>query len=228
MTKRFLDFILSLFGLLIIGTFLIFFIFLVWLEDHANPFYFASRVGKNNKSFKMIKIRSMVVDAEKKGAETIGLNDKRITKIGKKIRKYKIDELSQLLNVLVGDMSLVGPRPNTPKEVEKYNRQEQILLKVKPGITDFSSIVFSNEAEVVGDHLDPDYAYNTLIRPLKSRLGLIYIENQSIKLDLKLLLFTLATLINRKLGLELVRNTLEKLGYQEEARAIEGFGNRLN
>ena len=125
-------------------------------------------------------------------------------------------------------MSLVGPRPNTPKEVEKYNRQEQILLKVKPGITDFSSIVFSNEAEVVGDHLDPDYAYNTLIRPLKSRLGLIYIENQSIKLDLKLLLFTLATLINRKLGLELVRNTLEKLGYQEEARAIEGFGNRLN
>ena len=170
----------------------------------------------------------MVVDAEKKGAETIGLNDKRITKIGKKIRKYKIDELSQLLNVLVGDMSLVGPRPNTPKEVEKYSQQEQILLKVKPGITDFSSIVFANEAEVVGDHLDPDYAYNTLIRPLKSRLGLIYIENQSIKLDLKLLLFTLATLINRKLGLELVRNTLEKLGYQEEARAIEGFGNRLN
>ena len=99
---------------------------------------------------------------------------------------------------------------------------------MKPGITDFSSIVFANEAEVVGDHLDPDYAYNTLIRPLKSRLGLIYIENQSIKLDLKLLLFTLATLINRKLGLELVRNTLEKLGYQEEARAIEGFGNRLN
>ena len=228
MTKRFLDFILSLFGLLLIGPFLFFFIFLVWLEDYANPFYFALRVGKNNKSFKMIKIRSMVVDAEKKGAETIGLNDKRITKIGKKIRKYKIDELSQLLNVLVGDMSLVGPRPNTPKEVEKYNRQEQILLKVKPGITDFSSIVFSNEAEVVGDHLDPDYAYNTLIRPLKSRLGLIYIENQSIKLDLKLLLFTLATLINRKLGLELVRNTLEKLGYQEEARAIEGFGNRLN
>ena len=228
MTKRFLDFIFSFFGLLLLGPLLIFFIFLVWLEDQENPFYFASRVGKNNKSFKMIKIRSMVVDADKKGAETIGLNDKRITKIGKKIRKYKIDELSQLLNVLVGDMSLVGPRPNTPKEVEKYNRQEQILLKVKPGITDFSSIVFSNEAEVVGDHLDPDYAYNTVIRPLKSRLGLIYIENQSIKLDLKLLLFTLATLINRKLGLELVRNTLEKLGYQEEARAIEGFGNRLN
>ena len=228
MTKRLLDFILSLFGLLLLGPFLIFFIFLVWLEDQGNPFYLASRVGKNNKSFKMIKIRSMVVDADKKGAETIGLNDKRITKVGKKIRNYKIDELSQLLNVLVGDMSLVGPRPNTPKEVEKYNKQEQILLKVKPGITDFSSIVFSNEAEVVGDHLDPDYAYDTLIRPLKSKLGLIYIENQSIKLDLKLLFFTLATLINRKLGIELVRNKLEKLGYREEARAIDGFGNRLN
>jgi len=101
-------------------------------------------------------------------------------------------------------------------------------LKVKPGITDFSSIIFSNEAELVADHLDPDYAYDTLIRPLKSRLGLVYIENQGIKLDLKLLFFTLATLFSRKLGIELVRNTLEKLGYREEARAIDGFGNRRN
>ena len=220
MTKRLLDLIFSLFGLLLLGPFLIFFIFLVWLEDQANPLYFALRVGKNNKLFKMIKIRSMVVDADKKGAETIGLNDKRITKVGKKIRKYKIDELSQLLNVILGDMSLVGPRPNTPKEVEKYNQKEKRLLNVKPGITDFSSIVFSNEADVVGNHYDPDYAYDTLIRPLKSRLGLIYIENQSIKLDLKLLFFTLATLMNRKLGLGLVRDNLEILGYDEEAKAI--------
>ena len=220
MTKRLLDLLFSLFGLLLLGPFLIFFIFLVWLEDQANPLYFALRVGKNNKLFKMIKIRSMVVDADKKGAETIGLNDKRITKVGKKIRKYKIDELSQLLNVILGDMSLVGPRPNTPKEVEKYNQKEKRLLNVKPGITDFSSIVFSNEADVVGNHYDPDYAYDTLIRPLKSRLGLIYIENQSIKLDLKLLFFTLATLMNRKLGLGLVRDNLENLGYTEEARAI--------
>ena len=99
---------------------------------------------------------------------------------------------------------------------------------MKPGITDCSSIVFSNEAEVVGDHLDPDYAYDNVIRPLKSRLGLIYIENQSIKLELKLLLFTLLTVIDRKLGLALVRNTLETLGYKKEARAISGFGNRLN
>ena len=227
MTKRLLDLIFSLFGLLLSAPFLIFFIFLVWLEDQTNPFYFASRVGKNHKSFKMIKIRSMVADADKKGAETVGLNDARITKVGKKIRKYKIDELSQLFNVLVGDMSLVGPRPNTLKEVEKYNQQEQSLLKVKPGITDFSSIVFSNEAEVVGDHHDTDYAYDTLIRPLKSRLGLIYIENQSIKLDVKLLFFTLVALINRKLGLELVRNTLETLGYREEAKIIKDFGNDL-
>ena len=220
MTKRLLDLLFSLFGLLLLGPFLIFFIFLVWLEDQANPLYFALRVGKNNKLFKMIKIRSMVVDADKKGAETIGLNDKRITKVGKKIRKYKIDELSQLLNVILGDMSLVGPRPNTPKEVEKYNQKEKRLLNVKPGITDFSSIVFSNEADVVGNHYDPDYAYDTLIRPLKSRLGLIYIENQSIKLDLKLLFFTLATLMNRKLGLGLVRDNLEILGYDEEAKAI--------
>ena len=201
---------------------------MVWMEDQASPLYFALRVGKNRKIFKMIKIRSMVVDADKKGVETIGLNDKRITKVGKKIRKYKIDELSQLLNVIFGDMSLVGPRPNTPKEVEKYNQQEQSLLKVKPGITDFSSIVFSNEAELVGDYDNPDYAYNTLIRPLKSRLGLIYIENQSIRLDFKLLFFTLAALINRKLGLELVKATLAKLGCINEVKAVNSFINKLD
>lgn len=228
MTKRLLDLIFSLFGLFLLAPFLIFFIVLVWLEDLENPFYFASRVGKNNKSFKMIKIRSMVVNADKKGAETIGLNDKRITKVGKKIRKYKIDELSQLLNVFFGDMSLVGPRPNTPKEVEKYNQQEQSLLKVKPGITDFSSIVFSNEAELVGDYGNPDYAYNTLIRPLKSRLGLIYIENQSIRLDFKLLFFTLAALINRKLGLELVKATLAKLGCINEVKAVNSLIKKLD
>ena len=228
MTKRLLDLIFSLLGLFLLAPFLIFFILLVWLEDQENPFYFASRVGKNNKSFKMIKIRSMVVNADRKGAETIGLHDKRITKVGKKIRKYKIDELSQLLNVIVGDMSLVGPRPNTPKEVEKYNQQEQSLLKVKPGITDFSSIVFSNEAELVGDYDNPDYAYNTLIRPLKSRLGLIYIENQSIRLDFKLLFFTLAALINRKLGLELVKTTLSKLGYINEVNAINSLIQKLD
>ena len=228
MTKRLLDLIFSLFGLFLLAPFLIFFIVLVWLEDLENPFYFASRVGKNNKSFKMIKIRSMVVNADKKGAETIGLYDKRITKVGKKIRRYKIDELSQLLNVFFGDMSLVGPRPNTPKEVEKYNQQEQSLLKVKPGITDFSSIVFSNEAELVGDYGNPDYAYNTLIRPLKSRLGLIYIENQSIRLDFKLLVFTLAALINRKLGLELVKATLAKLGCINEVKAVNSLIKKLD
>ena len=228
MTKRLLDLIFSLFGLFLLAPFLIFFIVLVWLEDLENPFYFASRVGKNNKSFKMIKIRSMVVNADKKGAETIGLYDKRITKVGKKIRRYKIDELSQLLNVFFGDMSLVGPRPNTPKEVEKYNQQEQSLLKVKPGITDFSSIVFSNEAELVGDYDNPDYAYNTLIRPLKSRLGLIYIENQSIRLDFKLLVFTLAALINRKLGLELVKATLAKLGCINEVKAVNSLIKKLD
>ena len=145
MNKRLLDLGFSLFGILLIFPLLIFFIIMVWMEDQASPLYFALRVGKNRKIFKMIKIRSMVVDADKKGAETIGRNDPRITRVGKKIRKYKIDELSQLLNVVIGDMSLVGPRPNTPKEAEKYNQQEKLLLNVKPGITDFSSIVFSTQ-----------------------------------------------------------------------------------
>ena len=175
--KRIVDLILSFFALLFISPILIIFVILIFLEDQQNPFYIAKRVGKGGVNFKMIKLRSMVVNADKSGVDSTSANDSRITKIGKKVRKYKLDELTQLWNVFLGDMSLVGPRPNVQRDVDLYTDIEKKLLTVKPGITDFSSIVFSDEGDILKEKDDPDLAYNQLIRPWKSRLGLIYIKN---------------------------------------------------
>ena len=181
---------------------------LVWLQDFNNPFFFGERVGINNKKFKMIKIRSMVVSTESTGIESTSANDNRITKIGKLIRRFKIDELSQLWNVLIGDMSLVGPRPNTLSEVSKYSDYETKLLSVKPGITDISSIVFSDEGEILKNETDPEIAYDFLIRPWKSQLGIKYVQNRSFSVDVYLILATLVCLFNRRFGLGLVHKLL--------------------
>ena len=136
--KRILDFILSLIGLVLFSPILLPTIFLVWIQDWHSPFYIAPRVGKNEKPFKMLKLRSMIVNADKSGVDSTASNDKRITGVGRFIRKYKLDELSQLWNVLIGDMSLVGPRPNVKRETDLYTIEEKKLLTVRPGITDFS------------------------------------------------------------------------------------------
>ena len=129
----------------------------------------------------MIKLRSMIVNAEKSKVDSTSSNDPRITKIGKIIRKLKLDELSQLFNVFIGEMSLVGPRPNVKRETDLYTEVEKNLLRVKPGITDFASIIFSDESEILKNVDDPNISYNQLIRPWKSRLGLFYIKKQSIQ-----------------------------------------------
>ena len=140
----------------------------------------------------------------------------RITSIGHVIRKYKLDELTQLWNVLIGDMSLVGPRPNTFGETALYTPLEKKLLTVKPGITDFSSIVFSDEGEILKNKNDPDLSYNQLIRPWKSRLGLIYIENQSLLLDLKIIIYTVIAIISKKIALNWVHNQLQNFNIDQE------------
>ena len=155
---------------------------IIWLSDFNSPFYVSSRVGKDNKPFKLIKLRSMIINADKTGIDSTSKSDNRITKVGKIIRKFKLDELCQLFNVLLGEMSLVGPRPNVKREVDLYSDIEINLLNVKPGITDFSSIVFSDEGDILDGAENPDLRYNQLIRPWKSRLGLIYIKNSSILL----------------------------------------------
>jgi len=188
--KRIFDFILAFIGLIISSPILLPVIFLVWIQEWHSPFYIAPRVGKNEKPFKMLKLRSMIVNADKSGVDSTSSNDKRITGVGKFIRKYKLDELSQLWNVLLGHMSLIGPRPNVKRETDLYTDQEKRLLTVRPGITDFSSIVFSDEGEILKDQIDPDIAYNQLIRPGKSMLGIFCIENRNFLVDFQLIFLT--------------------------------------
>lgn len=208
--KRSLDFTLSLVGLLLFSPVLLPVMFLVWIQDWHSPFYIAPRVGKNETIFKMVKLRSMVINADKSGVDSTSSSDKRITAVGRFIRKYKLDELTQLWNVLVGDMSLVGPRPNVKRETDLYTSIEKKLLTVKPGITDFSSIVFSDEGEILKDSLDPDLDYNQIIRPWKSRLGIAYIENYNIFLDVQLIYLTAVAIINKNKALEGVSRILGK------------------
>ena len=158
----------------------------------------------------------MVVDADKKGISSTSDDDTRIIPIGQKIRNYKIDELTQLFNVLIGNMSLVGPRPNVKTEVDLYTEIEKNLLSVKPGITDFSSIVFSDEGKILENKENPDLSYNQLIRPWKSRLGLIYVKHQSILLDLELMIFTLVALISKPTALKWVVKKLEKFNVDQK------------
>ena len=214
--KRLLDFSVSFIGLLLFAPILLPVIFIVWIQDFKSPFYIPLRVGQNKKLFKMVKLRSMIVNADSSGVDSTGKNDDRITRIGKIIRRFKLDELSQLWNVLMGDMSLVGPRPNVKSETDLYTDVENGLLSVKPGITDISSIVFSDEGDILADKTDPDLAYNQLIRPWKSRLGLIYIKNQSFMLDIQLIFLTVISIFSRDLALSHIVKILKNLEVDKE------------
>ena len=189
---------------------------LIWLEDRRYPFYIAPRVGLYGKTFRMVKLRSMVWGADKSGIDSTAIGDKRITGVGHIIRKYKLDEFSQLWNVLRGDMSLVGPRPQVQRDVDLYTDDEKYLLDVKPGITDFASIVFSDEGEILKDSEDPDLDYNQLIRPWKSRLGLLYVEKQNMILDIWLIMLTIIALISKQIALRGVVKLLEQIDAPEE------------
>ena len=214
--KRLFDVLISFIGLVFVMPILIVVILLIWKIDKKSPFYIAPRVGKNSKIFNMVKLRTMIFNADRTGVDSTGNNDERITPIGHIIRKYKLDEIPQLWNVLLGDMSLVGPRPNVKRETDLYTNVEKDLLLVKPGITDFSSIVFSDEGKILEDKKDPDLAYNQLIRPWKSRLGLIYIKNQSVLLDIYILIFTLLSFFSKKKTLNWIALKLDSLGAEKD------------
>ena len=213
--KRIFDILVSGAGLVLASPILCPVIFLVWRQDHHSPFYIAPRVGKNGKPFRMVKLRSMIINADKSGVDSTGVNDQRITKVGHFIRRYKLDELTQLWNVLSGDMSLVGPRPNVQRETDLYTHAERELLTVKPGVTDFASIVFSDEGDILKDAQDPDIAYNQLIRPGKGYLGLFYIERQSFWLDIRLCFYTAIAIVSRERALRGVCAILESLNANE-------------
>lgn len=209
--KRLMDIFFSVFSLLIFCLPLITVIFLIWSHDFKSPFYISTRIGKDGKPFKIIKLRSMVINADKQGIDSTSINDNRITPIGNLIRKYKLDEIPQLWNVLKGDMSLVGPRPNVKSETDIYTNIERQLLSVKPGVTDFASIVFSDEGEILANKANPDIVYNQLIRPGKSALGLFYIRNKRIYLDIIILILTILSIFSRSTALKVNAYVLMRL-----------------
>jgi lipopolysaccharide/colanic/teichoic acid biosynthesis glycosyltransferase len=216
MLKRVFDIALSIIGIILFFPILLVVSFFIFFSDFSNPLYFGKRVGKNHKTFFLIKFRSMHINADKSGVESTSNNDLRITKVGSLIRKYKIDELPQFFNVFKGDMSFVGPRPQTEIGYSLYTDKEKKLLNVKPGITDFSSIVFSDEGHILKDSHNPDLDYNQLIRPWKSKLGLFYIKNRSIYLDSQLILLTIITIISKEKSLRIINKILTKLNADED------------
>ncbi len=209
--KRIFDIVFSFIGMTVISPVLIPATLAIWFQDFHSPFYIAVRVGKNGMPYKMVKLRSMRVNADSSGVSSTSSNDSRITPTGKIIRKFKLDELPQGWHVFNGDMSFVGPRPQVSHLVNEYTQEEKGLLKVRPGITDFSSIVFADENEILKDSKDPDLDYDLLIRPWKSRLGLFYIEKQSFILDIMLMALTLVGIVSREKALKGATHLLTKL-----------------
>lgn len=198
---RFLEQLLAAIGLLVTSPVLLVFAVLIYLQDFKNPLYLAPRVGKDEKPFRMIKLRSMIVNADKSGVDSTASDDRRITRVGALVRKFKLDELTQLINVAKGDMGLVGPRPNVKRETDLYTAAEKRLLTVRPGITDLASIVFSDEGDILHGSADPDLDYNQLVRPGKGYLGLFYIDNRGLFLDIRIMWLTVLAILSRRRAL---------------------------
>lgn len=210
--KRLFDILVSSVALLSVVPLLVVASLFIWLDDHHRPLYLAPRVGWRGRPFRMVKLRSMVVGADQKGGHSTAKNDTRITRVGRVIRRFKLDELGQLWNVLRGDMSLVGPRPNLERDVQTYTSLERGLLEVRPGITDFASVVFADEGDILNGAADPDLLYTRVIRPWKSRLGLHYVAVQSFGIDVRLVLVTIVNSFSRRLGLRWVVALLQQTG----------------
>jgi lipopolysaccharide/colanic/teichoic acid biosynthesis glycosyltransferase len=194
--KRLFDIFFSIIGLVILLPFFIIIALIIVINSRGPVFYRQVRVGLNGRDFKLFKFRSMRVDSDKGSLLTIGGRDNRITSVGYFIRKYKIDELPQLINVLLGNMSLVGPRPEVRKYVNLYSPEQLIVLSVKPGITDYASIQYSNENELLGNATDPEHTYISEIMPAKLALNLVYIQQKSVLTDLKIIFRTIGKIIS--------------------------------
>lgn len=191
MIKRIFDLFFSISGVIILSPLLILFSVVIKLTLQGEVFFKQKRVGQDGKTFKIYKFRTMVKDAESKGKKITVGKDIRITKIGHFLRKYKLDELPQLFNIIKGEMSFVGPRPEVPEYVKYYNNKQREILEVKPGITDYASIYFSNESELLGKVDNPDEFYINYIMPYKIKLNQKYINNINIFHDLKLIIMTI-------------------------------------
>jgi lipopolysaccharide/colanic/teichoic acid biosynthesis glycosyltransferase len=197
MAKRLFDIVFSVLGIVILSPFLVIIALVTVFTSAGGAFYRQVRVGKNGKEFKLFKFRTMRIGADKSGALTVGMRDSRITAIGFYTRKYKLDELPQLFNILLGDMSFVGPRPEVPKYVALYDAEQRAVLKVKPGITDYASIVYSEENALLANAENPEELYVKRIMPAKLKLNMRYINEMSLATDVKVIFKTIEKVFRR-------------------------------
>jgi lipopolysaccharide/colanic/teichoic acid biosynthesis glycosyltransferase len=207
--KRSFDCVAALCGLIVLWPLLMVIALAVWLEDRRSPWFCGVRVGRGGQTFRMLKFRTMIPDAWKSGVSSTAAGDRRITRVGRVLRRVKLDELPQLWNVLTGDMSIVGPRPQVETDAALYTAEEQRLFQARPGITDLASVVFADEGQILAGAADPDLHYNQSIRPWKSRLGLLCIERQGLAGDLRILGLTFLAAISREHALRGVARILD-------------------
>lgn len=193
--KRVFDIIVSFLGLIMLSPMLLIVSLAIKVDSKGPVFFKQKRVGKNKKIFEIYKFRTMVTDAEKLGKQITVGNDNRITRVGKFIRKCKLDEFPQLINVLKGEMSLVGPRPEVPRYVDLYDEYQSQILLVQPGITDYASIEYRNENEILGKSENPEKTYIEDIMPIKIDLNMKYIKNISLSEDIKLIINTILVIL---------------------------------
>lgn len=191
---RIFDILLATLGLVILSPLLIFVYVAIVLESRGGGFYRQERTGRYGKPFRLIKFRSMYVNADKHGLITVGGHDNRITRVGYYIRKYKIDELPQLINVVKGDMSIVGPRPEVKKYTDLYTEEQRKILDIRPGITDYASIKYVDENEILGTSDNPERTYIEHIMPDKIKLNMVYISQNGIKEYFKIIFLTLTNI----------------------------------
>ena len=192
---RFFDIIFSAGGLIVLSPVFLILLIIIKLDGKGGGFFTQERIGKNGVPFKLYKFRTMRQNSDKEGLITVGGHDSRITKAGYFLRKYKLDELPQLWNVLIGDMSLVGPRPEVEKYTKLYTEQQRKVLSVRPGITDWASIKYVDENVILGQSTDPDRAYIDQIIPEKIRYNMIWIDNQSVIEYFKIIFMTLWSIL---------------------------------
>lgn len=190
MAKRLFDIFVSTIMSVLLSPLLLVLGLAVKFSSKGPAFYMQERIGINEKPFRIFKFRTMFLDADKKGLLTVGGRDPRVTPIGYFLRKYKLDELPQLFNVVIGEMSLVGPRPEVKRYVDMYTVEQRKVLEVKPGITDYASIEYANENELLGKADDPEKMYVEEIMPAKLRLNLKYVQEKSFFVDLKIIIRT--------------------------------------
>lgn len=212
--KRTIDLILAMLGVILLSPVLAAVALLVRLDSRGPIFYRGVRIGRYGKPFRIFKFRTMVEDAEKVGGASTPEDDPRVTRIGRFLREYKLDELPQILNVITGDMSLVGPRPQVPWAVELYTQDERTILNVRPGITDLASVRFRDEGEILRGSANPDKDYFEKIHQEKMRLSLEYVREQSLWLDCRILLKTLGAVV--------LRPVRASAGHKAEQRSAHG------